>query len=960
MLLTGVFRDLNDDVYTLYILTNGDRTETITIGENDESDVFFDIEPIKIEENNDDEFETIIRKSCSIGLVTKKYLGDKLFADKSRNVIVNIYKGNKIVFAGYEEPNIYSQPYTDVYDTLSINCTDGLSTLQYYYYLNANKSVKDYELKVQEAGSATFYDMLYSMLQETLNIDVKGNTTGKIYYDLSKGLEQGKEKTIFEDLSMSELYLLGDDIDSVWTYEDVLKEILQYLNLHIRQEGFDYYIFDWDNIRKRNTKWYDIVNKTEKTMQVNRKELSGLTRGSSDTNLTISDVYNQVQVKDELQSQETIIESPLDDDNMVSKYTGKQLYCTEYSSIGEGETARNAFHAMVRNQSTTYDEAKETDWFIQVMTNKHWKFYCNDNGTKKTIDEITDENSGKNQWNIPYKAAHNRFTPVLCKFGKNEHNSKATDNSVVNNISMDNYLYISCNGINDKTESATNATTLEIYNSMPIAEYIGNKSGGVFSPVDDSTTNYLVFSGKLQLQPITYESADDKLATPYKCIRFGMAPSVTKKMYQLGYAGTYDDIKKNNVMFYSCVNSDDNDDGRYYTRKFYKMETPTLNNADTDYIKADYSLQPPYEVQKEDKILDYDYSQYGEQVDRITKLPVIECELSIGGKYCVEWNTQSNDGSTTLTRYYWFTQDEIKSGEVVRGFNTSFLQYTDDSYVDDGWHSGTTAWLHTFTLGVNPKIDDKIIGQEYDISNTIDYTMNLDKTGTAIPIKMTDKLNGKVTFKILGLCNTMWNRIVRKHPTFFRHTSWSTEQIPILSQVENVIIKEFKCEIATNNGMLEVNEDKDLIYMSAENDNFISKKDNITFKFITQLDSIESYDKGITPSINMNAVIDNTTGLPIRGFYNAATGEGMRVENTDNDKRIKPIKAEEHYVDQYYRQYSSPMIEVNTDLFETHLDSVNFTDIYHSATLNRDFFVESYQRDLSNSTVTLKLKELKL
>lgn len=100
--------------------------------------------------------------------------------------------------------------------------------------------------------------------------------------------------------------------------------------------------------------------------------------------------------------------------------------------------------------------------------------------------------------------------------------------------------------------------------------------------------------------------------------------------------------------------------------------------------------------------------------------------------------------------------------------------------------------------------------------------------------------------------------------------------------------------------MLEVNEDKDLIYMSAENDNFISKKDDISFKFITQLDSIESYDKGITPSISLNAVIDNTTGLPIRGFYNAATGEGTRVENTDNDKRTKPIKAEEHYVDQYY------------------------------------------------------------
>jgi len=45
---------------------------------------------------------------------------------------------------------------------------------------------------------------------------------GKIYYDLSKGLTKGKEKTVFEDLSIAESYLFGDGFDDIWTEEEIL------------------------------------------------------------------------------------------------------------------------------------------------------------------------------------------------------------------------------------------------------------------------------------------------------------------------------------------------------------------------------------------------------------------------------------------------------------------------------------------------------------------------------------------------------------------------------------------------------------------------------------------------------------------------------------------------------------------------------------------------------------------
>ena len=74
--------------------------------------------------------------------------------------------------------------------------------------------------------------------------------------------------------------------------EDILKEILQYLNLHIMQIGCDYYIFDWDNLKKKNTKWYDILSNEEKTETPISQSLTEEMYASDDGNISIADVYN--------------------------------------------------------------------------------------------------------------------------------------------------------------------------------------------------------------------------------------------------------------------------------------------------------------------------------------------------------------------------------------------------------------------------------------------------------------------------------------------------------------------------------------------------------------------------------------------------------------------------------------------------------------------------------------------
>lgn len=53
-------------------------------------------------------FEPIIKKSCTINLLTSIYLGDKVFAGNDEDVTVKVFRNGELVFSGYVEPNSYT------------------------------------------------------------------------------------------------------------------------------------------------------------------------------------------------------------------------------------------------------------------------------------------------------------------------------------------------------------------------------------------------------------------------------------------------------------------------------------------------------------------------------------------------------------------------------------------------------------------------------------------------------------------------------------------------------------------------------------------------------------------------------------------------------------------------------------------------------------------------------------
>lgn len=892
MYIHGEFRDKDNNVISVKIL-NGDRQEEMIIGENG---LFFTDDPVTIEQENDDTFSPIVTKSASINLLTNSYLGDKLFADNARSVKVVIEKNATVMFMGYVEPNSFNQPWTDPLDEFTINCVDCLATLSYYNY--SYSKLSNYKEKKTAASNITFKQLITDALEPFKELATLQTimVNPNIYVMDIKGTTANRKAMLYDDLSVSELNFYGDDFDDVWTYEDVMKEILQYTNMHIMQYDGNFYIFDWDGLKNQITGWFNLSNGSTYRTTSKTINLTSDMHSDTDTNITVGDVYTQVQVKCDLKDQDDIIESPLSNDSVISPWRSKNIFMTEYISEGEGTKAYNAFRNMVLGKETDYDKAKKIDWFLQVVDNPNWKINTFNGSTiqKELPTVCPSDGAWRNQYLVPKYVKDNSLSPCIFRMGSVETDYGSTkDNSPKSKLDMSNYLYISVNGNEKDTENEAKPSSTDIYNHINMLEYVGGQGGGMFSPTDDTTTNYLVFSGKMLLQPIQKET----------------------DTFQNCYDNMYNNVMDNIYPYYwhKTVPSDNNSDGRYYTRKWYKQHFD--GEGDSQYLKNELSIHP-WTKDKANHIFKYNYTAAWDGSDKYKKLPILECELIIGNKRLIEKNIDEYGNST----FEWVT---IGSEPTIND------------------EDGNSYKLTTFTLGVDPKIGDCIIGDEFELQNTVSYKMNIDAEGTAIPIKKEDALSGAVIFRILGTVNLTWDEITRRHPTFFRHTKWKTNTKFILSHLENIIIKDFECKIYTDNGGNDqLNDDNDLIYLSTENEQFINKKDDIEFKLITQLSSEECLSKGIKNTVNLNAVIDTTTNLPLSTIY--------------NDIAKETAKAEEHYIDSVYKEYSTPKIVMETTLKG---DVCNWLYEYRSSVLTKQFFPIKINQNLKNNTATITLRE---
>ena len=890
MYIHGHFYNQLNERIEVHILTKGSHTPDIEIGAKD-SGISWTDDPVDITSQVSDTFDALLCQQASVRLLTKNFVPD-FFCASCRDVVVNIYREGECLFAGFVEPQTYSQGYNEEQDEIELSCIDVLTAMRYAKYRDVGTLGVSYAGIKATANQRTMADIIIQMLRDiTKGVDVKGQGKVALLYDGSRAvdsLEQNKYQVLGQ-LAVNELLFLGDDEDEVWRQDEVLEETLKYLNLHIRQEGFAFYIFAWESVKSQQPiRWRDLVSAQEAVTTRQRVDISNANVVGQDTTISVGEVYNQLLLTCKTESVENVIESPFDKDTLASPYNAKQKYMTEYSCDGEGDTSIYAFDAITHGRTTGYGGATITDWFVRVMENRRWRFPVNGIGD---IMHLFDQ-GGRHQQALPNALTY-YDTAAIIAFGKVEQPCVVKDNAPIAKVKMTNYLVVSVNGNgidNNPAEVFPNEQSLRA--SIPRAVYEGSASGGVFSPSDDKTTNYIVISGNVILNPLMPLTDNFKAIHDYQ--------------HTIPYSGG-----RIFTWWHKTVPAKNNRN-KYYTQQWWKADTPAEEpvwDEDTTQGLLPFTGSVPEQIE-------FNYSTIGDGTDRISKVAVLACMLIIGDKCVVEEGDGGSPDNFKWIKY--FPREQCASDDVY--------------------------YQQSFTIGFDPKIGDKLIGRKFDMQNNISYKMGIDVEGMAIPIRKSDKVSGQVKFMILGPVNATWENITRRHPTFFRHTKWTSNTISLLANVSSILIEDFQVKVYSDNGMTERPGDSDIVYMSDDKQQFVNRKDDIEFKINSALTADECRQLGVAQGVCMSTPL------------NLLAGDGaLKLYDHTTKRQAKP---EQLYVDSYYNEYHQPRILMTQKLIDKKAQRMSTFNQYRHPAMGKYFFVQGITRNLESGEAEMSLKEI--
>ena len=785
--------------------------------------------------------------------------------------------------------------------------------------------------------------------------------TPHVWYDQSK--RYGNSANIFEELHISESLVLGESEKDLWTMDEILLQILQYLNLHIVQQGYDYYIFDWETSRTSDTvQWLDIFTGDTFTGTYNTIIINKDMYASNDTQISIADVYNQVQVKDTITELEDVIFSPFDS-NILQDATYPQLYMIEYASPGRERDSFINFRNMLNGSQPDAEygdggnnSSYKKQWMMKLRKCPYWGFY-NDNIDNYSYIPVDGQGDYYDQWKLLSYIHDKPFTSAIVSFGEGKTSNQQNSQNIENITKYEDYICISVNGNGVDEHSASFNPYNPYYipptqfpdegdldNSYMEIKYL-HTTDGVYSSASPDINNYLLFNGDIMLTiPTQYTgyygwATDDphgpdwytKQANDHKP-NSQYVDWIIFNRNKNSFANTKSYMNYANIgslvitspIYQHCVPSADNDNGMYYEQLFYDTAYPPRTTADVNTENESLvNLSPPIEYGDASKRFHYvlgSKTYYGED-DIIPYVDILACQLSIGNKYCEEYV----EGG--LKHFRWVTTDELMNRGEGEGY--------------DLLPDGTIRYKVYVNLAINIDADDWVIGQKHQIYNNVFTSMGLDKTGMAIPLPYDEHLSGELRFSIIGPVNLTWDNGTRRHPTWFRHTQLKPNEVSILPHVGNIWISKFEVELVTDRGKNIEFDDSDIVYRSDEQRKYVNIKDDIEFKFTTALTAQEASEMHVNYTTNKSDVA-NSNGDSILSIINDTTNE------TD--------KPEKHYVDAYYREYCQPRMIVETTLHDD--NNIKRFNKYTIQYLNKTFHLIKEEKNVIDATTKLTLKEI--
>lgn len=353
MKYTGQFRDINNRLFTVDMITDNNETpiQLIKFGDN----------PFLSEmENGDDIFKPVKYQAATIRLFTDNVLFN-IYSSKAKGTKITLKDyTNKVRWIGYIQPNMYNQDFNYDKEYLDIDAIDGLSILQYIDYSSADKKFINFSQLIN-------------------NILLQCDCYSYFYLPASIQENETKNENLFRQLSISNNNFFDEDGEA-WKSNEVLEEVCKFMGVTAVAQGDAVFFIDYEAL-KGTPKYY-------KTQIVDGDVDNGVLTDISDnilvnknlfsrnkTQVSLGNTYNKIKVKDSLYSVDDLMPK-LDDKKLLKNknadewkeyrqipYTPNHTYYDAYYKFYDHPNFF-CYHYM---ENAYADDKWSTEWDAEVV-----------------------------------------------------------------------------------------------------------------------------------------------------------------------------------------------------------------------------------------------------------------------------------------------------------------------------------------------------------------------------------------------------------------------------------------------------------------------------------------------------------------------------------------------------------------------------------------------------------------
>ena len=279
---------------------------TLKIYQDQEYDSFIEVEmageePFVVTDNTSKTpFEPIRTSTATISVVHNTYL-EELYTPYAHGTKVKLYAQKKdsnlntCVWCGYLVPKVYSQAYVNEYETIELEAADCISSLQYFGYE-----------KMNDNGCVTFKQLIDSMMEAAGLVE-------NYYWPYSKISNGGY--IMPDTLGIYEKNFFSADTDEPWKWEEIMKEMCQYLGLTLIQWKDEVYFLDMTALGQGNDRYVKYLsgNKGSDYYIGNDIQMSQELSRGDDAEISFEPIFNKVVIKDNFYNVDELIPDIFDD-----------------------------------------------------------------------------------------------------------------------------------------------------------------------------------------------------------------------------------------------------------------------------------------------------------------------------------------------------------------------------------------------------------------------------------------------------------------------------------------------------------------------------------------------------------------------------------------------------------------------------------------------------------------------